>query len=483
MRKENVAHLKKSTIISTFSLFFQSGYAAVLGLAANLVLTILLSPAVFGIYITVLSLISLLNYFSDIGLAASLIQKKDITDDDIKTTFTLQQILIITTISIGFLLGHFVQSFYKLPPEGIYLYYALLLSFFISSLKTIPSIFLERHIQFQKIVIVQIIENTVFYISVIMLALAHFSLMSFTYSVILRAVVGLIAIYTISPWIPRIGIAPHSVKTLLSFGVPFQASSFLALFKDDLIILFLGKILGFEGVGYIGWAKKWAEAPIRIIMDNLSRVIFPLIARFQDDENRVKQLLQKILYYQTALLAPLMLGLAYGMNQLIYLIPHYEKWAKALPIFYIFILSSFLVTYSSPFMNLFNALGKVKTTFSLMVFWTVIMWIFTPITTRLWGMYGFPLTHLLISLTFVLVIYIGRRYVSLSFFAGLLPFIVSALGMGLFLLIFTFFIPLQSFVFLSISVCLAAVVYYLFVHFVFRIHIIFDFIQLLRKNI
>src|SRR3989304_996250 len=67
--------MHKRIITSVMSLFFQSGYSAFLGLAANLVLTILLTPAIFGMYITVLSIISLLNYFSDIGLAASLKQK------------------------------------------------------------------------------------------------------------------------------------------------------------------------------------------------------------------------------------------------------------------------------------------------------------------------------------------------------------------------------------------------------------------------
>ena len=72
---EEHKQLKKQTLISTLSLLFQSGYSAMLGFVANLVLTILLSPQIFGIYFTVLSIIAILNYFSDIGLAASLIQK------------------------------------------------------------------------------------------------------------------------------------------------------------------------------------------------------------------------------------------------------------------------------------------------------------------------------------------------------------------------------------------------------------------------
>ena len=130
--------------------------------------------------------------------------------------------------------------------------------------------------------------------------------MSFTYSVLLRALVGLIAIYRISYWRPRVGISLPSLKQLLSFGAPFQANSFLALFKDDLITLYLGKILGFEMLGYIGWAKKWAEAPLRIISDNITRVLFPVIARYQDDKPRVAGVIEKVLYYQTALLAPVM---------------------------------------------------------------------------------------------------------------------------------------------------------------------------------
>jgi len=239
-------NIKSKTVWSALSLFFQSGYSAFLGLLANLVLTIFLSPKIFGIYITLLSTISFLNYFSDIGLAASLIQKKELSKEDIKSTFTIQQLLIILLVSIGYFFGPAVKNFYQLPQEGLYLYNALLFSFFISSLKTIPSIFLERKIKYQKIVLVQIIESTVFYITVIILAWQGLALMSFVYSVLLRSIVGLIVIYILSPWTPELGISKKHLRELLKFGVPFQASSFLALFKDDLVILFLGKVIGFE---------------------------------------------------------------------------------------------------------------------------------------------------------------------------------------------------------------------------------------------
>ncbi|PIV08073.1 hypothetical protein COS52_04630, partial [Candidatus Roizmanbacteria bacterium CG03_land_8_20_14_0_80_39_12] len=365
-KDERYSAIKRNGIISTLSLFFQSGYSAMLGLIANLVVTILLSPAIFGMYITVMSLISVLNYFSDIGLAASLVQKKEVSHDDFITTFTIQQLLVIIVVCIGFLGTEFVRSFYKLPPEGIYLYWALLISFFTSSLKTIPSILLERKIAFQKIVLVQIIESTVFYITIIVLAILKFGLTSFTIAVLLRSIVGLVFIYVISPWKPMFGISKTSLQVLLSFGVPFQASSFLALFKDDLITLFLGKVIGFEGVGYIGWAKKWAEAPIRIIMDNITKVLFPVLSQLQHDKEKIKQLIEKIMFYQTALLTPTILGLAMEMDDVIHVIPKYAKWAPALPLLYIFCISAFFASFSSPLINLINSLGKAKIPFIFM---------------------------------------------------------------------------------------------------------------------
>lgn len=72
---ETHKNIKKNTLISLFSLFFQSGFSAVLGLIANFILTIVLPTASYGVYNITLSIIPFLNYFSDIGLAASLIQK------------------------------------------------------------------------------------------------------------------------------------------------------------------------------------------------------------------------------------------------------------------------------------------------------------------------------------------------------------------------------------------------------------------------
>lgn len=479
-KDEQYSAIKHRGIVSTLSLFFQSGYSAMLGLVANLVVTILLSPAIFGMYITVMSLISVLNYFSDIGLAASLVQKKETTNEDFVTTFTVQQLLVVLIVCIGFLGTEFVQSFYKLPLEGIYLYWALLISFFTSSLKTIPSILLERKIAFQKIVLVQITESTVFYITIIILAILKFGLTSFTIAVLLRALVGLILIYFISPWKPTFGISKKSLHTLLSFGLPFQASSFLALFKDDLITLFLGKVIGFEGVGYIGWAKKWAEAPIRIIMDNITKVLFPVLSQLQHDKEKVRQLIEKIMFYQTALLTPTILGLAMEMDDVVHVIPKYIKWAPALPLLYIFCISAFFASFSSPLINLINSLGKAKIPFIFMLIWTITTWIFTPLLTHYFGYYGFPITVMIISLSSVFVVRKAQEFVPFRILSSIYKPFFSAMAMGI-VMFFVKQVYFHTFHGMILTTLSGAATYLFVLFFVFKVNIIKEATILVRR--
>lgn len=477
--REDINAIKKKTVMSTLSLFFQSGYSSVLGLIANLVLTILLSPDIFGIYIATLSIISILNYFSDIGLAASLIQKKEVTHEDEKTAFTIQQMLVVTLVTLGFLATNVIAVFYKLPDEGRFLYWALLLGFFLSSLKTMPSVLLEKEIKFEKVVLVQIIENTVFYLTVIVLAILGYGLNSFTFAVLLRSIVGVVLIYKFSPWKISFGIDKKSYKKLISFGLPFQASSLLALVKDDLLTLYLGKVVGFTGLGYIGWAKKWAESPIRIIMDSISRVLFPLFSKFQTDKPRLSRLIEKIIHYQSLLIMPAIIGMVLVMNKIIDIIPKYSKWEPALPLFYLFCLSALMSSYSTPFMNFLNGIGKVKISFYFMAFWTIATWILTPLFISWFGYIGFPLTLVILSSTFVIVIIITKKVVDFQFTKSVLPFFVSTIVMGIAVLA-SFRLPLPSGLSLIIAITVGIISYISSVWFIFRMNPAAEIMDILK---
>src|SRR3990167_1860130 len=180
------------------------------------------------------------NYFSSLGLAAAIIQKKEVDEKDLNTAFIIQTVLSIFIIVIGFFLTNYLFVIYKdLPKNAIYLYWALLFSFFFLSLKTIPSVLLEKKIQIYKVVLVSLIENLVFYSVVIIMSLMNMDIFSLVVAVIARSLVGVVSIYIMNPWSRKLIFSKSSAKSLLSYGVPFQGNSFLALIKDDLMIIYL----------------------------------------------------------------------------------------------------------------------------------------------------------------------------------------------------------------------------------------------------
>ena len=73
----------------------QTTYSAVLGFAAFLILTIKSGVYLLGIYNTVLAMMAFFNYFTNLGLAAAIVQKKDVEEKDLHTAFLLQFALSI----------------------------------------------------------------------------------------------------------------------------------------------------------------------------------------------------------------------------------------------------------------------------------------------------------------------------------------------------------------------------------------------------
>ena len=257
----------------------------IIALVAQLFLFAYLGKYEFGVFAIVSSIINFLVYFSDIGLAAALIQKKDNpTETDLKTTFTIQQIIVFVLVGTVFLLTPFFVTKYSLDESGKMLLYALSISLVLSSFKSIPSVLLERKLEFVKLVFPQILEQVVYNVVLVLLAMNGFGLASFSVAVLVRGVVGLVAIYYLQPWKIGLAFSIETLKGLFKFGIPYQVNTFLATLKDDGLTIILGGIIGPVGVGILSFAQKIARLPLTFFMDTVTRVTFPAFSRLQDEK-------------------------------------------------------------------------------------------------------------------------------------------------------------------------------------------------------
>ncbi|MBU0618985.1 oligosaccharide flippase family protein [Patescibacteria group bacterium] len=399
---------------------------------ATFALTILLNPEEYGVFFLISALINFFTYFSDIGLAAALIQKKKkLSQDDLNTTFLIQQFLVVSLVILAWIVSSRVSRWYGLSVSGLWLYRALAFSLLLSSLKTIPSIILERQLLFSRLVLPQVFETLAFYSVAVFLAWRGFGVNSFSYAVLARGVLGLVTIYWLVPWRPSLRLNWRVAKRLFSFGVPFQLNSLLALIKDDLLIAFLGKILPLQAVGYIGWAQKWALFPFRIVADNLIRITFPVYARLQKFPGKLKAAVEKSIYAVAVLVFPALTGLALIADKFVVLFPNYEKWQPAVLALRFFCINGLFASISTSLTNMLAAIGKIKINLKLMVFWTTLTWILTPVLVFKIGYNGAALASALVASTSFITVYLAKKELPFRFFSRVWPPALSSLIMAL----------------------------------------------------
>ena len=118
--------IRKRSVSGAVALTSRTFLLQGINFGAMFLLTVFLPPEVFGIFFVVTAAVNFLNYFSDIGLAAALIQKKEkLTRADLETTFTIQQLLVIFLVAAAFLASGVVARFYDLDRAGLWLFRAL----------------------------------------------------------------------------------------------------------------------------------------------------------------------------------------------------------------------------------------------------------------------------------------------------------------------------------------------------------------------
>jgi O-antigen/teichoic acid export membrane protein len=417
MKTEEV---KSKTISGVIVLTTRSILIQGVNAVSFLILTILLGPVAIGIFIVTSAIMRIFNLFTDLGLGAALIQKnEEPTVAEYSTAFFLQVALVSVVVLVGFTLSPVVISYLKLNDSTKYLYFSLLGALFISSFKSVPSVIMERRLDFGRQIIPQIVETLVFNAVAIYLSFRGYGVLSFAYAVITSSLAGLPVYYLVQKWRPKIIFETDKIKHLIHFGVLFQGKTVLAVIKDDLLTFVVSGIIGAGGIGYWGWAQRWAYSPFRFIVDSVTKVTFPAYARLQQEKAQLGQVMEKTIFAVTLVLFPILTGIAILAFPATHLIPKYSKWDPALPSLVFLCIQAGLSGVSGILINFLDSHGQVKTTLKLMVLWIILSWTLTIPLTMWVGFTGVSLAALIVSSTLPLTMYLVRKEIPINFLASL----------------------------------------------------------------
>lgn len=427
----NIDDLKRKSVSGVVSYTLRSALLYFVAIGSTALLSAYLDPEDFGIYFLVTAVIGVFTFLSDVGLAAALIQKKsEPTLTELRTTFTVQQLLALIIFGVILLLTPVWQKHSGLERQGLALLYALGFSFILASFKTIPSILLERKLRFHTLVIPQMIEQVVFYVITVWLAIKGFGITSFTVAVIFRSIAGLIAIYMLQPWKIGLSLSRKALKTLLRFGLKFQANDLLARLKDDLFIVVLKKFLTSAEMGFLGWAKRWSMFPYQFSVQNVNAITFPTFSRLQRDTRLIARGLELSVYFISMIILPILVGMSVLAQPLTVAITAYQKWQPALPSLYFFCINIGFAAIANPFISALNAMGKINTTLKLMIVMTIATWTLTPIAWYWYGFLGVAIVSALVAAMSLYSIIIFTKIVPIQLFKNIWVAIISSLVMG-----------------------------------------------------
>lgn len=426
----HASEIKKRSLRGVSSYLLRTFFLTGLAIIAQLILPARLDPGEIGIYGIVITITSFFTIISDIGLAASLIQKKEKpTLVELRTVFTVQQMLAWIVGGLIFVSAIALYHAGRISSSGVYLSLAFGISFPIVSLKTISSILLERELQFNKLVIPAIVEAIVFNGLVISLAVLHFGVMSYTFAVLAQATSGVIVMFFIKRWSIGFAFSRQSFVNLMKVGGKFQLNDMLAKAKDDLFYISVALFIPAREFGYITWAKQWSRMPYSLTVDNVTALTFPAYSRLQNSPELLRKAIEKTLFFVTLISFPLFAGMAVMISPFIHVFPQYLKWQPAVLTLALYSFSLAFASFSTPLVNTLNAIGKINDSLKMMVFWTIAQWILFPFLFVKFGFQSVPFISAILALTSLAVVVLVKHHVKFSFLSEVWRQSVSVLCM------------------------------------------------------
>jgi PST family polysaccharide transporter len=350
-------------------LLIRYGVVQLVGLAANIALSRLLSPASFGIYAITLAILVLLSWISDFGLGAALLQRREsMTERALGTVFLVQQSVLVVLLVAAFAAAGPLAAAYGLGRDGEWFIRAMAVGGLLSSLKTVPNVVLERKLLYGRLSAVEVVEVLLFQVTAVVLAAAGMGTWSFMVAILVSKAAGLVVTLRLAGWRPRLALDRPALAGLLSFAVPFQAIWLSNLARDYLIPLMGGLLVGPTEVGYLNWALALTSVPAQMAQV-IGRVAFPSFARMQSDVGQLGRAIEQSTraLFLVAVPAELVL-IALGPWLIQYVFS--PKWTPALVPLVLLGLNWAGASITSPLFSALNAIGRVRSAMLVGVCWT-----------------------------------------------------------------------------------------------------------------
>lgn len=416
--------LSSALILSLRKVFFQ-----LILTGSGIVLARLLFPEIFGVFIILSFLVLIFMHLSDIGLSQALIQQREEpTIKQLRGVLTVHLLLGSTGALLLWFLAPVIISLYgsQLPESSMQSLRLLGLVLPLGAPGAVSRALLERHLSYKRFAVGELIELVVGKVVAILLAWLGLGVLALVLGELAMRLAGSIVFLFLRTWAVGLNTRFQDLSSLVSFGLPYQASSWVGLVNGAVVPFYIGNFpgpggwSGAEAVGFITFASG-VSAFTMFFAQIIGQLIFPVMARAQQDARRVRMTIERSLE-MTALtsfgLAAVVFALSWEITEIVYT----QKWLPAVPFLRLSLLQSVEIAVGLVLMNALLAFGASRIYLGIHAFWASLQWLLTVPLVGILGFTGLGWASLVVSGTGVVIPWLLlKKRIDFSFFSRLLP--------------------------------------------------------------
>ena len=296
---------------TTHGLFWVS-LSMVLIKIINFIITVilarLLDPEHFGLVAIGLVVVNFFEIFRDMGIGTALIYKKDDADKAANTAFFLFPAVAAVFYVVSYSIAPLAADFFN-EPQVETIIRALSFIFVIWSFGTLPSILLDKNLEFKKKVIPQILPKIGYGIVSVWLALSGFGVWSLVIGRLVLEVLSVLAIWPVVTWRPAYKFDRGTALELISYGKQVVGANLLVFLISVVDVTFIGRILGADDLGFYSIAMGVAALLTSQISTLAGRVMFPMYSTIQDNRATLKKAYIRTVRYVSLVTIPATFGI------------------------------------------------------------------------------------------------------------------------------------------------------------------------------
>ena len=322
----------------------------------SIVLARLLDPKVYGTIALVTVFTTIMNVFTDAGLANALIQKKDADDIDFSSVFWINILWSCLLYLIMFFAAPLIAAFYhddSLTP----IVRVMSLSIVVSGVKNVQQAYISRTLQFRKFFFATLGGTVAAAVLGIYMAYMGYGVWALIIQYLTNTTMDTIILWLTVNWRPKRVFSWERLRGLLSYGWKLLVSALLDTTYENVRQLVIGKLYTSEDLAYYNRGMQFPSLIINNIDASINSVLLPTMSSEQEDRRAVKDITRRAIKTSTYIIMPLMMGLAVCGEPIVRLLLT-EKWLPSVFFMRIFCFSFAFYPMHTANLNAIKAIGR-----------------------------------------------------------------------------------------------------------------------------